>query len=185
MTHTGGTLLAAGPDVAAFRAAMGRFPTGVTLLTQGSGDDTVVMTLNSLTSVSLNPMLLLVSVKSDGRMRPRVVNGGGFAVNVLSEEHQELAAQFSHPDRPQGQSAMLRLGAVEGVLGNAVVPEAEAFFECELYATHEAGDHVLLVGRIVALHDRAGDPRPLLFHRGRYARLGAAEADMRQGGRAA
>ncbi|MEU5537374.1 flavin reductase family protein [Streptomyces sp. NPDC020362] len=185
MPSTGDTLLAGRPGVAAFRAAMGRFPTGVTLLTQGSGDETIVMTLNSLTSVSLDPMLLLVSVKSDGRMRPRVVRGGRFAVNVLSEEHQDLAQEFCRPDRLEGQAAMLRLGAVEGALGQAVIPGAEAYFECELYAEHEAGDHVLLVGRIVALYDRAGEPSPLLFHRGHYTRLDRVESDVPEGGRAA
>ncbi|MCX5062387.1 MULTISPECIES: flavin reductase family protein [unclassified Streptomyces] len=177
MTDTGGTLLAEpATELAAFRAAMGRFPTGVTLLTQGSGDDTIVMTLNSLTSVSLDPMLLLVSVKSDGRMRPRIVRGGGFAVNVLSEQQRDLAQEFCRPDRPAGRAAMLRLGADEGTLGHAVVPSAEAYFECELHDQHEAGDHVLLVGRVVALHDRPGEAQPLLFHRGAYAQVGAGRA---------
>jgi 3-hydroxy-9,10-secoandrosta-1,3,5(10)-triene-9,17-dione monooxygenase reductase component len=183
MTTTAGTLLAdtqagrAGgrPDPAAFRAAMGRFPTGVTLLTQGSGDDTIIMTLNSLTSVSLDPLLLLVSVKSDGRMRPRVRRGGGFAVNVLSAQQLSLAQEFCLPDRPEGQAAMLRVGAVEGVSGHAVLPAAEASFECELYDEYEAGDHVLLLGRVVALHQHPDAPDPLLFHRGRYAGISPLE----------
>ncbi|MEC4016775.1 flavin reductase family protein [Streptomyces sp. H27-D2] len=170
MTTTAGALLTE-PDVAAFRAAMARFPTGVTLLTQGSGDDTIVMTLNSLTSVSLDPLLLLVSVKADGRMRPRVSLGGSFAVNVLTEAHRDLAQEFCRPDRSEGQAAMLRLGAVEGVTGNAVIPSAEAYFECDLYAEYEAGDHTLLVGRIVALSGGPAEADPLVFHRGGYTRL--------------
>lgn len=183
MTTTAGTLLAdvqAGPAAGrpapdAFRAAMSRFPTGVTLLTQGSGDDTIIMTLNSLISVSLDPLLLLVSVKSDGRMRPRVRRAGGFAVNVLSEEQRPLAEEFCLPDRPKGQAAMVRVGAVRGASGHAVVPSAEAAFECELYDEHEAGDHVLLIGRVVALHQGPDAPAPLLFHRGRYARLAPSD----------
>jgi flavin reductase len=186
MTDTGGTLLAEPvTELAAFRAAMGRFPTGVTLLTQGSGDDTIVMTLNSLTSVSLDPMLLLVSVKSDGRMRPKIVRGGGFAVNVLSERQRDLAQEFCRPDRPSGRAAMRRIDAVEGVLGHAVIPSAEAYFECELYAQHEAGDHVLLVARVVALHDRPGGAEPLVFHRGGYARVAADAPEAADRGRAA
>ncbi|MFG2885293.1 flavin reductase family protein [Streptomyces sp. NPDC048297] len=191
MTTTAGTLLAdaqAGrvgghpdpapapsPDPAAFRAAMGRMPTGVTLLTHGSGDDTIIMTLNSLISVSLDPLLLLVSVKSDGRMRPRVRRGGGFAVNVLGAEQLPFAQEFCRPDRPEGQAAMLRVGAVEGVSGHAVIPSAEASFECELHDEHEAGDHVLLLGRVVALHQHPDTTDPLLFHRGRYAGLSPLE----------
>ncbi|MFJ9694832.1 flavin reductase family protein [Kitasatospora sp. NPDC101183] len=170
MTNTAQALMAE-PDTAAFRAAMGAFPTGVTLLTQGTGDETIVMTLNSLTSVSLDPLLLLVSVKSDGRMRPRVVGSGSFAVNVLGEEHQELSTEFARPDRPTGELAVRRMRAVEGVTGNVVLPGAVASFECRLHAEFEAGDHVLLIGRVVAIHQGGQDQRPLLFHRGRYARL--------------
>ncbi|MFF1451670.1 flavin reductase family protein [Streptomyces sp. NPDC058274] len=186
MTDTGGALLAEPtPDLAAYRAAMGRFPTGVTLLTQGSGDDTVVTTVNSLTSVSLNPTLLLVSVRTDARILPRVRRGGGFAVNVLSEAQRPLAEEFCRHERPEGQAAMLRTGAVEGDLGHAVIPSAEASFECELYDEHEAGDHVLLIGRVIALHDCAGAPDPLLFHRGGYARIGPAQPESASQGRAA
>jgi flavin reductase (DIM6/NTAB) family NADH-FMN oxidoreductase RutF len=170
MTNTGNALLA-GPDTAAFRSAMGSFPTGVTLLTQGSGNETIVMTLNSLISVSLDPMLLLVSVKADGRMRPRVARSGSFAVNILAEDQQDLSTEFARPDRPEGDIAMRHLRAVEGVTGNAVVPTAAAAFECRLHSEIEAGDHVLLIGRVVAIRSGGPDSRPLLFHRGRYARL--------------
>ncbi|GGY78658.1 flavin reductase [Streptomyces nitrosporeus] len=166
---TAGALLA-GPDAAAFRAAMGRFPTGVTLLTQGSGEDALVMTLNSLVSVSLDPMLVLVSVKADGRMRPRIARAGSFAVNVLAGSQRDLAQEFCRPDRPKGRAAMLRLAAEEGVTGNAVLPRAETYVECVLDSEHQAGDHVLLIGRVVALSTRP-DADPLLFHQGRFGRL--------------
>lgn len=180
MSHSSGALLAA-PEVPVFRAAMGRFPTGVTLLTRGSGDETAVMTLNSLTSVSLDPLLILVSVKADGRMRPRVAEGGSFAVNVLTEAQRELAQEFCRPDRPEGRAAMLRLGAVAGVTGNAVLPRAETYFECELHAEHLAGDHVLLIGRVVALATGDERPDPLVFHQGRYARLPQSRAETPEG----
>jgi flavin reductase (DIM6/NTAB) family NADH-FMN oxidoreductase RutF len=150
---------------------MGRFPTGVTLLTQGSGEATSVITLNSLTSVSLDPLLILVSVKADGRMRPRVARSGSFAVNVLSRHQQELAQEFCRPDRPAGLAAMRRLDATPGVLGNAVVPSSEAYFECVLEAEYAAGDHTLLVGRVVALAAGEAGPDPLVFHRGAFTRL--------------
>lgn len=170
MTDPGTTLLDT-PDTATFRAAMGAFPTGVTLLTQGSGDGTIVMTLNSLASVSLDPLLILVSVKKDGRMRPGIRRGGGYAVNVLGEQHRDLSSEFARPDRPEGQRAMTRIGAVEGTTGNAVVPSAVAAFECRLETEYEAGDHVLLIGRVVAVHRAPDAARPLVFHQGRYTRL--------------
>lgn len=159
------------PGIGAFRSAMGRFPTGVTLLTRGSGADTSVMTLNSLSSVSLEPMLISVAVKADGRMRPRIVRTGGFAVNVLTDGHEALCGEFARPDRPEGEAAMQRIGAVEGVTGNAVIPSALVSLECLLHAEHLAGDHVLLIGEVVALRD--GDPQaaPVLFHNGRFRPL--------------
>ncbi|MFF1359525.1 flavin reductase family protein [Streptomyces sp. NPDC058297] len=171
---TAGALLAE-PDVAAFRAAMARFPTGVTLLTQGSGDETVVMTLNTLTSVSLDPLLILVSVKAAGRMRPRISKAGSFAVNVLGEAQLDLALEFCRPDRPEGRAAMLRLGAEEGVTGNAVVPASETYVECVLDAEYTAGDHTLLIGRVVALSGGSASPDPLLFHQGKFGRMSSGE----------
>nr|AKT74294.1 TxnO10 [Streptomyces bottropensis] len=159
------------PDTAVFRATMGCFPTGVTLLTCGRDDDLVVMTLNSLTSVSLDPLLVLVSVKADGRMRPRIRAHGGYAVNVLSSDQRDLSREFCLPDRPQGTTAMSRLGAVPGSTGSAVVPSAAAWFECELYREFEAGDHALLVGRVVAVSGGASGRQPLVFHRGGYTVL--------------
>jgi len=170
MTDTAQALLAE-PGAADFRAAMGAFPTGVTLLTCGGGNDAIVMTLNSLISVSLEPLLLLVSVKKSGRMRPRIAAAGSFAVNVLAEGQQDLSTEFARPDRPEGGIAMQRLRAAPGVTGNAVVTAAAAAFECLLEEQVEAGDHVLLIGRVVALHHGSPDARPLLFHRGRYAHL--------------
>ena len=148
---------------------MARFATGVTLLTRGSGADTVVITLNSLISVSLDPLLILVSVKSDGRIRPRVSAAGSFAVNILNRSQQDLAQEFCRPDRCDGHEAMLRMGAVEGITGNAVIPSAETYFECVLEDEHEAGDHTLLIGRVVALSPGGGDSDPLLFRQGRFA----------------
>ncbi|MEV8594585.1 flavin reductase family protein [Streptomyces sp. NPDC052012] len=166
-----------GPDPAAYRAAMGRFPTGVALLTHGSGDATAAMTLNSLTSVSLDPLLVLVSIRADGRLRPVIADGGGFAVNVLGEEQLGLAREFSRAERPQGRAAMRRLGAVRGVSGHAVLPSAEASLECVLHTAHEAGDHVLFLGRVVALTCGPRPSAPLVFHQGRYERLPATRPE--------
>ncbi|MGC5041336.1 MULTISPECIES: flavin reductase family protein [unclassified Streptomyces] len=162
------TGMPARPDAAAFRAAMGRFPTGVTLLTLGSGDTTTAMTLNSLTSVSLNPLLLLVSIKTAGRMRPLISRAQGFAVNVLGEDQRHLAQEFARPGRPEGRAAMTRLAAVPGITGHAVLPTAESSFECALEEERRAGDHTLLIGRVVAVGSADNGPRPLVFHQGAF-----------------
>ena len=165
------TVMAHAPDEAAFRTAMASFPTGVALLSQGSGPDTNVMTINCFTSVSLQPLLILVGVGGSGRMRSQVARWRTFAVNILASDQRELSSQFARSDRPTGEAAMVRLGAVEGVTGSAVIPTAVASFECRLHAEYPGGDHILLVGRVVAIHCEDPERQPLLFHRSRYASL--------------
>jgi flavin reductase (DIM6/NTAB) family NADH-FMN oxidoreductase RutF len=159
--------------VAAFRSAMGRFPTGVALLTSGSGADAEAVTINCLMSVSLDPLLVGVGVGRGGRILGRMAAGGGFAVNMLAADQRDLSKLFATHDRPTGEAAMRRLGAVVGVTGNAVVPSALASVECEPYAALPGGDHILLLGRVVAIHGDDADAPPLVFHRSRYVTLDA------------
>lgn len=161
------------PDAAAYRTVMGRLPTGVALLTAGSDAALEAMTLNSLTSVSLDPLLLLVAVRVDSRLRPAVDAHGSFAVSVLTEDQRDVATEFARRDRARGRAAMRRLGAITGVAGDAVLPAADASLECVLHARHTAGDHVLFVGRVVALACGTGRAAPLLFHQGGFTRLPA------------
>ncbi len=165
------TLIPTQPDAATFRAAMACFPTGVALLTQGSGPDTTVMTLNAFTSVSLQPLLILVSVRSGGKIRTLVSRRRSFGVNILASDQRDLSIEFARSDRPVGEAAMARLGAVEGVTGNAVIPAAVASIECRLHAEYPGGDHILLLGRVVAIHSEDPTRAPLLYHRSRYASL--------------
>jgi len=170
-----GNALLVEPDAAALRTAMGRFPTGVTLLTQGSRRDTLALTVNSLVSVSLDPLLILVSVKQGGRMRPGVVRAGSFAVNILTQGHRDLCEEFARPDRPEGERAMRRIDAVEGVTGNPVMPSAVAALECVLHAEIPAGDHALLIGRVTVIHQGPPGARPLVFHQGSFTMLSPIE----------
>jgi len=165
------TVMTHKPDEATFRTAMASFPTGVALLSQGAGAQTNVMTINCFTSVSLQPLLILVGVGGSGRMRSQVARWRTFAVNILAAGQRELSSQFARSDRPTGEAAMVSLGAVEGVTGSAVIPSAVACFECRLHAEYPGGDHILLVGRVVAIHCEDPERKPLLFHRSRYASL--------------
>jgi flavin reductase len=170
-----GTRTPTEPDAASFRAAMACFPTGVALLTQGCGRKTEVTTISCLVSVSLDPLLLLVSIGVDRRIRARVSAGGSFAVNVLGAAQRELSVLFARPDRPAGEAAVRRLAAVPGITGNALVPSALASIECRLYAEYPGGDHVLFLGRVVAIHGNGNAEPPLVFHRSRYVRLAEGE----------
>jgi 3-hydroxy-9,10-secoandrosta-1,3,5(10)-triene-9,17-dione monooxygenase reductase component len=155
-------------DSAPFRAAMGRFPTGVVLLTQGLPDTLEVMTANSFTSVSLQPPLILVTVHSDGRMRSRMDRCETFAIQILHEGQRELARCFARHQRPSGAHATDVLDAVATPIGNVIVPSAIAVFECMPYARYLGGDHTIYLGQVARIHIGADERLPLTFHRGGY-----------------
>ncbi|GAA3567200.1 flavin reductase family protein [Amycolatopsis ultiminotia] len=169
------------PDSALFRRAMGLFPTGVAVLSHGAGAAARVITANSLTSVSLHPLLVLISVRSDGRFRTGVEDAAGFAVHLLADDQEELAALFAARDRPVGLAAQRRLGAHPGRDGGMVVPAALAGLDCTLERQYPGGDHTIFVGRVQALRIGDEDRSPLLFHRGRFAALTLSADDRGNG----
>ncbi|MDH6515147.1 flavin reductase (DIM6/NTAB) family NADH-FMN oxidoreductase RutF [Streptomyces sp. SAI-208] len=170
---------AASVDAALFRRTMGLLPTGVTVVTAGSGGTTEAVTASSVTSISLDPPLVLVSVGATGRLRGAIEEAGGFAVNVLGEDQAELSAVFAGRDRPRGDLAQERLGGRIGDGGHALLAGAVFSLECRTEHVYPGGDHVLFLGRVGAVH--AADPvrRPLVHHQGGYTVLGPRPAQAR------
>jgi flavin reductase (DIM6/NTAB) family NADH-FMN oxidoreductase RutF len=156
------------PDAMRFRAAMSRFPTGVVLLTQGGPNTLEAMTANSFASVSLQPPLILISVRSDSRMRARMDACTTFAIQILHEGQRHLAACFARHQRPGGAQAADVLEAVPTPLGNVIVASAIAVLECMLFARHAGGDHVIYIGRVACIHMSPDERLPLTFHRGEF-----------------
>jgi flavin reductase len=158
-------------DEQAFRETMGLLPTGVAIVTCGSGADTQAVTASSLTSVSLDPLLVLVSIRSDGKIRGAIEDAGSFAVGILHEAQQELSSGFAAGDRPAGSEAMKALGGTVGQTGTAIVDGALAALECDVQSQYQGGDHELFIGRVRAIRHGDTSRKPLLYHRGDYARL--------------
>ena len=157
----------AGPDAAAFRAAMGLFPTGVAIITSGAGDQLEAVTANSLTSVSLDPVLLLVCIRSDGRIRATIERAGAFTVSVLSEEQEALSTCFATRTRPSGAAALeCRLGGQGWLTGSSLFTDSLVSLECVLQTQHIGGDHTLFLGRVTAIHLAGPERKPLVTHRG-------------------
>jgi flavin reductase (DIM6/NTAB) family NADH-FMN oxidoreductase RutF len=159
------------PDTMAFRRAMGMFPTGVAVLTAGTGDETVAMTANAVVSVSLDPMLVLISIGTGSRLRAAIEAFGGFAVNVLAADQWPLSELFARHDRPTGTAAQEVLGSLVGDTGVALVRDTVTSLECRTYQQYPGGDHLLLLGRVECLHLSTVDRTPLLFHQGGYTSL--------------
>ncbi|WP_336320944.1 flavin reductase family protein [Streptomyces lavendofoliae] len=164
------------PEPDDYRAAMSLLPTGVTVITSGSGEETEALTVSSVTSVSLVPLLLLISIGATGRLRRRVEQNQAFTVNVLGSGQEELSSRFASHGRPRGTAAQELLGPRTGDTGNALVDGAVLSVDCEVEHEYPGGDHVLFIGRVAALHMPDEPPAPLVYHRGRYASLSGKDA---------
>ena len=159
------------PSGDTLRGAMRLFPTGVTVITSGREGRTEGMTANALISVSLAPLLFLVSVHKDARLNPRIRAEGYFAVNILADDQEGLSRLFASPERSSGLPAIHSLGGEYGATGAPLATGAIAIIECELEEVYPGGDHDLFLGRVVAI--RMGDTRkgPLVYHEGGYPSL--------------
>ena len=147
-----------------FRQVMGRFATGVTVVTTQIGDETFGMTANAFMAGSLEPMLCVVSINHTAQMHTRLRTAGHFGVSFLSQEQQHLAAHFAGR-RLERVVPEFELRGRTPILRRAVAAVA-----ADVVDTASCGDHTLFIGSLTSLI--LGDAgRPLLFHGGRYARL--------------
>jgi 3-hydroxy-9,10-secoandrosta-1,3,5(10)-triene-9,17-dione monooxygenase reductase component len=144
------------------RSAASRFPSGVALVTAPGGDALVV---DSFVSVSLDPPLISFSPARASLTWHRMRRAGRFGVNVLGVAHGDDLRERARPgaDRLAGLDVRRTAGGVARVM------DARAFFECVLEAEHAAGDHTIVVGRVIAVHDGAGEP--LVFADGAFGRV--------------
>jgi flavin reductase (DIM6/NTAB) family NADH-FMN oxidoreductase RutF len=154
-------------DSAQFRQLLGRFATGVTVITTRLTDGRPAgMTANSLASVSLEPPLLSACIARAAELYQPLMTAPGFVVNILEASQEILARRFadSHPDRFDG------VGHHPSPGGFPVLDGAMAWMECAPHATFPGGDHTILVGRL--LHGGTTDGAPLVYYRGGYTDLG-------------
>ena len=154
-------------DEALFRTVMGSFPTGVAVVAARSTDGNPCgLTVNSLTSVSLRPLLLLVCLDESSETREAVLESGSFAVNILRAGAEVVSNAFSRGGR---EHRFNTLPWREEVTGSPVFEDALAWIDCQVEQAHVAGDHIIIVGRVQAcgLHGGA----PLVYLQGGYRRL--------------
>jgi flavin reductase (DIM6/NTAB) family NADH-FMN oxidoreductase RutF len=149
-----------------FREVVGAFATGVTVVTARMGDSFAGMTLNSFTSVSLDPLLVLVSLAHGTRTLEMVDRCGQFAVNVLHRRQRDVALAFAQAGAPFPPGH-----TVVDPAGYLVVMHSLAILRCRRYEVHRAGDHDLVIGEVVDFEGSGGEP--LIFHRGAFGGLDA------------
>jgi flavin reductase (DIM6/NTAB) family NADH-FMN oxidoreductase RutF len=149
-----------------FRELMGRWATGISVVTARDGSVDVGLTVNALLSVSLTPPSVLVSLTTDADTTPVIERTGLFAVNFLSSDQRALSERFARAVPPSEKFA--GLPAHPGRTGLALLDGTLGALECRTVSTHPAFDHVLFVGEV--LHQEVGrDVAPLVFFRGAYA----------------
>lgn len=151
-------------DPKAFRRALGNFATGVTVITaQDQNGNRVGVTANSFNSVSLDPALILWSIDKRSRSQDVFLNASHFTVNILSVDQIHVSNNFARPV----EDKFAGMNYTEGAGGSSILQDCAAHFECELYQTIDAGDHIILIGKVVSFSDNG--KAPLLYHQGAYS----------------
>lgn len=162
--RTGAETFSVGPDE--FRTLCGLWPTGVSIVTTRNAAGRVYgVTMNSVTSVSLEPPLLLICLTNDSDTLAAMRESGIFCINVLTSEQKELASRFAHRRADKFSSVPVH----DGRLGAPVIDGVLAALECRVEQVYPGGDHKIVVGELV--HGLCYDERaaPLMYFKGQYA----------------
>ena len=155
-------------DQSAFRQLLGCFPTGVAVITTRSPDGSPAgLTCNSFSSVSLEPPLVLFSLRTESRLVDTFRAAEGFAINILTQKQDGLSGRFASS---KIENKFDGVAWHEGGLGLPVLPDCLASFECTTFSCHEAGDHLVFIGEV--RHMTAGaQEQALVFYKGAYREL--------------
>lgn len=153
-----------------FRRVAGAFATGVTVLTVEREPDCVHgMTANSFTSVSLDPLLVLVCVSHEARLLSFLKTQRRFGVSILRDDQQTLSEHFARSEQTEEMERRLGIRFIWTESGVPLLDGALAHFACNVAAEYPAGDHTIFIGEVESMACHEGEP--LLFHRGQYRRL--------------
>lgn len=152
---------------AEFRTVMGRFVTGVTVVTVRDRQGPHGVTVNSFTSLSLEPPMIGVCLRRTGRSAATLRRSAHFGVSILGADQEQLGRYFARHDRPSGPDAFEQVPHRTGSGGVPLIEGAAAQLECVVRQRIGAGDHLMYVGEVVGLRVD-GDVDSLAFHRGRF-----------------
>jgi flavin reductase (DIM6/NTAB) family NADH-FMN oxidoreductase RutF len=149
-----------------FRSILGRFPSGVTVVTtKGADGSDQGMTVSAFCSVSLGPPLVLMCIEKTASAHEALTSAPAFIVNILSAKQEQIARRFAIVDIDRFEG----VGFSRSGNGIAVLDDVLGVIECSRFALHDAGDHTIIVGEVEA--GRAERGAPLLYYRGGYAQL--------------
>jgi flavin reductase (DIM6/NTAB) family NADH-FMN oxidoreductase RutF len=155
---------------AEFRQALGQFATGVTVVTVERDPGLVHgMTASSFTSVSLDPLLILVCIDQNARMLTLLRDKKRFGVSVLRENQQAVSEFFAQPDQPERSEASLGIRFGWAKDGIPILEDTLARLACTVVSSHVSGDHTIFIGKVESVEVDEGEP--LLHFRGKYRKI--------------
>ena len=149
-----------------FRDALGRFATGITLITTQTENGPAGFTANSFASVSLDPALVLWSAARASARFPIFAAAQTYSIHILAQDQTDLVNRFV-----RGGVGFDGLAVTQSADGNPVFPQALARFDCHQHSVHDGGDHLIILGRVI--HFALRDGSPLLFNQGQYGSFSA------------
>ena len=156
-------------DADTYRSTLGRWATGVTIVTACAGDEVHGMTVSDFAGVSLDPPLVVVCADKEANTLAVIRRGGNFAVNLLAAGQEALSNKFA--SKKQEWERFDGLHCEKAVTGAPLIPGAVASLDCNVVDLHDAGDHVLCIGQVEAVVH--GEDEPLLYFNGAYRGLAA------------
>jgi len=149
-----------------FRAVLGRFPSGVTVVTTRDADGSDHgMTVSAFCSVSLQPPLILICIEKTASAHQALTSAPGFVVNILSARQEQIARRFSIVDIDRFDS----IGFTRSSTGYAILEDVLGVIECNRFSISDGGDHTIILGEVETARAETGTP--LLYYRGGYAQL--------------
>jgi 3-hydroxy-9,10-secoandrosta-1,3,5(10)-triene-9,17-dione monooxygenase reductase component len=150
-------------DPSHYRRVLAHLPTGVSVVTASGPEGPIGMAANSVTSVSLDPPLVLLCPAKTSATWPDIRSAGTFCINVMARQHEEITRRFATKDVDRFADV-----DYEDRTSGPVLREALAWIECQLQTEHDAGDHLIAVARVRAMDAAVGVADPLVFFRGGY-----------------
>ena len=155
------------PPDEAFRTVISRFASGVTVVTTLIDGEPHGMTASAVSSLSLDPLLVLVCVERDTALCELTPDGDVFALSILTARQVDVSDRFADPDRPAGDAQFAGIETRPATTGAPILSDVLAWVDCRVWANYDGGDHTILVGEVVDMGLGAQED-PLIHFRGSY-----------------
>ena len=162
-------------DSRTFRDTVGRFATGITIVTTEVDGLVHGMTANAFSSVSLDPLLVLVCVDRKARCHGQLVATERFGINILASDQEDVSNTFARAKDPAADFGPVAFE--RGEHGTPLLSESLARFECRRWATYDGGDHDIFVGEVLGGEIQRTEGDPLIYYAGAYRQLEASDSD--------